>query len=63
MGHNNNWELFPDRWYSKMAIDEVEEARQSIRTYAASKELDTGLSDVSFLLLFGYCPKAMIAVI
>jgi hypothetical protein len=47
MSSNNNWELFPDKWYKKMSIDEVNEARDQLRSYANSKELDTGLSDVS----------------
>jgi hypothetical protein len=48
MASNNNWELFPDKWYKKMSIDEVDEARQQLRSYSISKELDTGLSDVSY---------------
>ncbi len=35
-----------------MSLDELDEARQQLRTYALSKDLDTGLSDVSFIFTF-----------
>ncbi len=63
MSQNNSWELFPDKWFKKMSIEEVKEAQQQIRTYAISKELDQGLSDVSWFFVCVKSAQAMIAVI
>ena len=39
--------LFPDKWYKKMSRSELKEAREQLRAYSISKELDTGISEVS----------------
>jgi len=39
--------LFPDKWYRKMTKAELKEARDQLRAYSISKELDTGISEVS----------------
>ncbi len=60
------FKLYPDKWYENMSKDELKEARDQLRAYAMSKDLDTGLRDVSTLLLFGWgleSPTVMITVI
>jgi len=46
MASNVQLELFPKKWYKKMTPAKLKDARQQLRAYAISKDLDTGLSEV-----------------
>ena len=46
MASNVQLELFPKKWYKKLTPAKLKDARQQLRTYAISKELDTGLNEV-----------------
>ncbi len=41
--------LYPDKWYKNMSSAQLKESRDQLRQYAMSKELDTGIRDVSSL--------------
>ena len=48
------YKLFPRKWYSELTPKQFEKARTQLTAYATSKELDTGLSEVSKTFLENY---------
>jgi hypothetical protein len=46
---NVQLEIFPKKWYRKLTPAKLKDARLQLRAYAISRELDTGLSEVSYL--------------
>jgi len=52
MSSNAVLELFPKKWYKKLTPAKLKDARQQLRAYAISKELDTGISEVGQFLIY-----------
>ena len=45
------YKLFPRKWYKDFTSKQLDKARAQLNNYATSKELDTGLSEVSINVL------------
>ncbi len=39
--------MFPDKWWKKMTKKELHNSREQLRLYSLSKELETGINEVS----------------
>ncbi len=51
MSRNVTYKLFPKKWYKELTPKKFERARMKLNTYAQSKELDKGLSEVTLLIV------------
>lgn len=47
-----SYKLFPDKWYRVLSLKKFAKAKAQLNTYATSKELDTGLSEVNINFTF-----------
>ena len=50
MSSFTSYKLFPDKWFKKMSKEELKDARDQLRSYSMSRELDTGLKEVGYIL-------------